>query len=75
MADIKDCCPTDVQPVTSDYKGAGKMEKLKVGDEEIDMYVTGEGKKGIIHVYDIFGYHPNAFQVADLVAKKGTFAF
>ncbi len=68
---MKECCPTDVLPIISNYKGVGKMQKLQVGDQEVEMYVVGSGSKSIIHITDIFGFHPNAFQAADIIANKG----
>jgi len=67
----KECCPTDIPAVISNYKGIGSFEKLEVGDEKIDLYVTGSGSKGVLLVYDIFGMHPNPQQVADLIGKQG----
>ena len=35
------------------------------------VYVAGSGKKGLLYIPDIFGPHPNAYQVADILAGRG----
>ena len=55
------CCPTEVLPVKTTYD--------RLGD---NVYITGEGnQKGLLYIPDIFGPHPNAYQVADILAAKG----
>lgn len=57
------CCPTVVKPVTSDYKGQG-LQSYIAG-------TPGSTTKGVIIVSDIFGFHPNAFHLADKIASAG----
>uniref|UniRef100_A0A7S1Q490 Dienelactone hydrolase domain-containing protein n=1 Tax=Neobodo designis TaxID=312471 RepID=A0A7S1Q490_NEODS len=55
------CCPTEVLPVKTTYDRQGD-----------NVYITGEGNtKGLLFVPDIFGPHPNAYHVADILAGKG----
>lgn len=57
------CCPTVVKPVTSNYKPQG-----------FTTYVAGtpgSTTKGVILVPDIFGFHPNAYHFADVIAANG----
>lgn len=55
------CCPTSVLPVESDYQS--KSSKI---------YVAGQGNtKGLLFVPDIFGPHPNAHYVCDILAARG----
>lgn len=55
------CCPTDVLPVNATYQPQGDK-----------VYVAGIGnKKGIVFIPDIFGPHPNAFRVCDILAMRG----
>jgi hypothetical protein len=48
------CCDAG-QPVTSDYTPSGSFGS--VGD--LPTYTTGAGEKGVIIVYDIFGFAYN----------------
>ncbi|CUM57935.1 Hypothetical protein, putative [Bodo saltans] len=57
------CCPTVVKPVTSDYKGQGITQYIAG--------VPGSTTKGVIVVPDIFGFHPNAYHLADRIAAAG----
>jgi hypothetical protein len=50
--------------------GVGKKFTLNVNGD-LEVYHVGSGKKAIIFVYDIFGYHPNALQVADHLGHAG----
>jgi dienelactone hydrolase len=55
------CCPTSVKPVVSGY-----------AKKSLEYYLTGFGnKKCILLTPDIFGRHPNSFQLADILASKG----
>eukprot|EP00386_Alphamonas_edax_P012947 GDKI01040162.1.p1 GENE.GDKI01040162.1~~GDKI01040162.1.p1 ORF type:complete len:259 (-),score=85.25 GDKI01040162.1:212-931(-) len=61
---MSSCCPTTVGPVSSDYKGVGKHEKV----DDMELYVVGEGDKAVVVIYDIFGFHPNTYQWCDKLA-------
>ena len=55
------CCPTELKPVTSGYT-----------KKSLEYYIAGVGSsKAIILTPDIFGRHPNAFQLADVLASNG----
>jgi dienelactone hydrolase len=57
---IMSCCPTTIPPVESTHQAKSD-----------NVYIAGSGKKGLIFVPDIFGPHPNAYQVADILAGRG----
>ncbi|KAL9541236.1 hypothetical protein MBANPS3_009240 [Mucor bainieri] len=65
MSYSKACC--SLPPVVSDYKYTGAMEKF----EGLSIYTVGpkDAKKAVLVFYDIFGYHPNAYQFCDILAK------
>ncbi|TPX70022.1 hypothetical protein SpCBS45565_g01996 [Spizellomyces sp. 'palustris'] len=64
----KACC--ELPPFASNYQPKGQVST--VGD--LPTYFVGEkGKRAIILVYDIFGFHPNTHQFADELAAKGFF--
>jgi dienelactone hydrolase len=54
------CCPTEVLPVKTTYDRCGD-----------NVYITGKGTKGLLFIPDIFGPHPNAYHVADILAGRG----
>lgn len=55
------CCPTSVLPVESTYQSKSD-----------NVYIAGTGNtKGLLFVPDIFGPHPNAHQVCDILAGRG----
>jgi len=55
------CCPTQAQAVASDYTR-----------KSTDFYITGRGnRKALIMTPDIFGGHPNAYQLCDILASHG----
>ncbi|KAI8975486.1 Alpha/Beta hydrolase protein [Mycotypha africana] len=62
----KACC--ELPPVVSDYEKTGEMEKY----DGLDIYTVGpkDAKKAVLVIYDIFGYHPNAYQFCDILAKS-----
>jgi dienelactone hydrolase len=60
---VVSCCPTQVLPVESTYQAQADQ-----------VYIAGSGTgatKGLVFIPDIFGPHPNAFQVADALAGNG----
>lgn len=63
---MPNCCPTDLKPVTSDYERKAVSYYLA----GIENAAAGK-KKGIIIVTDIWGLHPNAYQLADVLAAAG----
>ncbi|OLY81725.1 putative AIM2 family protein [Smittium mucronatum] len=62
------CC--NRPPAVIEYTPKGEMFHLKNG---LRCYITGskDSKAAIIHSYDIFNYHPNAFHAADIFADAG----
>eukprot|EP00744_Colponema_vietnamica_P017144 GILI01024064.1.p1 GENE.GILI01024064.1~~GILI01024064.1.p1 ORF type:complete len:260 (+),score=56.13 GILI01024064.1:37-780(+) len=63
---MPNCCPTDLKPVESDYKRKATSFYLAgLGN------ATSGNKNGIIIYTDIFGLHPNAYQLADVFASAG----
>lgn len=61
----KACCT--ISPIqTGDYDGKGEYIKLN----GLKTYRTGpkDSKKGILLIYDIFGYYPQTIQGADILA-------
>ncbi|KAJ2025636.1 hypothetical protein GGI06_000504 [Coemansia sp. S85] len=56
-------------PVVANYTAKG--ERGKLGD--IDCYFTGKkgSKRGIFVNYDAFRYHPNVFQICDILGSLG----
>mmetsp|Transcript_8139 Transcript_8139/g.12885 ORF Transcript_8139/g.12885 Transcript_8139/m.12885 type:complete len:104 (+) Transcript_8139:46-357(+) len=69
------CCPTHVKPAINNYQGVGHKETI---DDLFDLYVTtgsqnptagtSKPKHAIFVIYDIFGWTPNAEQLADRLA-------
>ncbi|KAI9470993.1 MAG: dienelactone hydrolase family-domain-containing protein, partial [Benjaminiella poitrasii] len=60
------CCT--LPPVVSNYERTGEM----VTYDGLDIYVIGpkDAKNAVLVTYDIFGYHPNAYQFCDIMAKN-----
>eukprot|EP01012_Entosiphon_sulcatum_P066508 TRINITY_DN9579_c0_g1_i1.p1 TRINITY_DN9579_c0_g1~~TRINITY_DN9579_c0_g1_i1.p1 ORF type:complete len:367 (+),score=37.80 TRINITY_DN9579_c0_g1_i1:260-1360(+) len=70
MAHPLPCCPTAVPPVVgADYLPSGTIARLP--EVDVDLYSVGNGPHVVVSIYDIFGYHPNAFQVCDRLAAAG----
>ncbi|KAJ2507776.1 hypothetical protein GGI11_005898 [Coemansia sp. RSA 2049] len=67
MSFVSACCNTP--PVKANYKPAGKTSTK----DNVEYYVAGEkgNKIGIVFCYDIFGFHPNSLQVADILGRSG----
>ncbi|KAJ2753381.1 hypothetical protein GGI19_003170 [Coemansia pectinata] len=63
------CCNT--APVQAEYTPIGQT----CTDDTSGMtyYIVGdkESRRGIVFCYDIFGFHPNAYQVADILGLEG----
>ncbi|KAG0286804.1 hypothetical protein BGZ96_009154 [Linnemannia gamsii] len=70
MTLIEVCCNTS--PTNAEWvnKGVDKVLPTKVNGEDRLTYRTGpkESKRGIIGIYDIFGFHPTAYQFFDRLA-------
>ena len=57
-------------PIKSDYTPSGIMWKL----DDLEIYETkNKTPKIIISAYDIFGFHVNTKQFADILAAEGDF--
>ncbi|KAJ2707891.1 hypothetical protein FB645_000456 [Coemansia sp. IMI 203386] len=67
MSFISACCNT--MPVKGNYTPIGTTHT----DAQMTYYVVGDkgAPRGIVFAYDIFGLHPNAYQVADLLSQTG----
>lgn len=70
MAFVEACCNTP--PTNAEWvnKGVDKVLLTKVNGEDRLTYRTGpkDSKRGIIGVYDIFGFHPTTYQFFDVIA-------
>lgn len=55
------CCPTDKPPQEVAYTPKGHLT-YEVG--------STTSKNAIIYIYDIFGFTPQAYEVADLIAQS-----
>ncbi|KAI9500201.1 hypothetical protein GGI25_006105 [Coemansia spiralis] len=67
MSFIAACCNTP--PVQAEYTPIGETHK----DGTMEYYVVGDkgAKQGVVFCFDIFGFHPNALQVADVLGRSG----
>ncbi|KAJ2841680.1 hypothetical protein J3B02_005816, partial [Coemansia erecta] len=67
MSFITACCNT--VPVKGNYTPTGTTYT----NNQMTYYIVGDkgAKRGVVFVYDIFGLHPNAYQVADLLSNTG----
>ncbi|KAJ1907333.1 hypothetical protein LPJ81_000815 [Coemansia sp. IMI 209127] len=67
MSFVAACCNT--APVQAEYKSTGETTKK----DDVEYYFAGEkgAKQGIVFCYDIFGFHPNSLQVADILGRSG----
>ncbi|KAJ1949352.1 hypothetical protein FBU59_001180 [Linderina macrospora] len=67
MSFVGACCNTP--PVKAEYTKTGEIRT--VGG--VDIYIVGptSSKFGIILCYDVFGFHPNVFQFADILGNAG----
>jgi len=68
MASLSDQCCT-LPPFKSDYEPLGQTIKLDGG---LQMYTTGpkDARIALVGIYDIYGFHNNTFQGADVLAKE-----
>lgn len=57
------CCPTLMKPVASGYTPQGNSHYIA--------HPPTPSTKGVVLVQDIFGNHPNAYQLADVIAAHG----
>ncbi|KAJ2161845.1 hypothetical protein GGF46_001153 [Coemansia sp. RSA 552] len=67
MSFISACCNTP--PVEATYTPTG--ETASTGG--MDYYIVGKkgSAQGVVLCYDIFGFHPNTYQVADKISSAG----
>jgi len=63
------CC--SVTAVESDYVPVGVIERV----EDLDIYTVSpkDANRAIIVIYDVFGFHPNTKQFADILANTHGF--
>ena len=66
------CCPTDRPALPGKLKKCtGVTVQVPVENAEpIDCYMTGTSKHWLVVVYDIFGMHPNKYELADWIAAN-----
>jgi len=69
MSSITPACCAEPAPASKDYVLKGTVQKYGTFDKA---YVVGptDTKRAIIYVYDIFGYHPQTQQGADILADR-----
>ncbi|KAJ2453672.1 hypothetical protein EV183_002076 [Coemansia sp. RSA 2336] len=67
MSFVSACCNTP--PVQAEYTAQGEY----VEHNGVKYYAVGNkgASQGVVFCYDIFGYHPNALQVADKLSQSG----
>lgn len=66
------CCPTDrtgVPGVMPEQLGGSTVSITCENDAPFNCYVSGESKHWVVVIYDIFGMHPNKYELADWFAK------
>ncbi|KAJ2000276.1 hypothetical protein H4R26_004691 [Coemansia thaxteri] len=65
---ISACC--NRAPAKAEYTPIGTMTQDASG---MAYYISGsaKAKRGVVFLYDVFGLHPNAYQVADALALEG----
>lgn len=63
------CCIT--QPVAAAYTTSGTKHTDDATGMEYYLVGDSSAKQGILFCYDVFGFHPNALQVADILANSG----
>ena len=57
------CCPTLMKPVASGYAPKGVSHYIA--------HPSTPSTKGVVLIQDIFGNHPNSYQLADVIASHG----
>ncbi|KAI8325683.1 alpha/beta-hydrolase [Martensiomyces pterosporus] len=67
MSFVSACCNTP--PVQAEYTPTGETTER----DGVTYYIVGNkgSERGVILCYDIFGFHLNAFQFADLLSRSG----
>ncbi|KAJ2393442.1 hypothetical protein H4S02_000195 [Coemansia sp. RSA 2611] len=67
MSFVSACCNTP--PVQAEYTPTGET----IEQDGLKYYIVGDkgASQGVVFWYDIFGFHPNAYQVADKIAHAG----
>jgi len=70
---IEACCNTPPTSAEWTNRGEDKVLGTKVQGEDRLVYRTGpkDAKRGIIAIYDIFGFHPTGIQFFDVRATEG----
>ncbi|KAI9733472.1 MAG: hypothetical protein M1818_007220 [Claussenomyces sp. TS43310] len=69
MPGLGDCCPSELPPiVTDEYTAKGNYETL----HGLKTYITGASSstRGLVFVYDVFGFAPQTLQGADRLADS-----
>ncbi|KAF9428654.1 hypothetical protein BGZ94_001575 [Podila epigama] len=70
MTFVSACCNTPATEAKWENMGQHRPLSTKIAGEERTTYRTGpkDSKRGLVIVYDIFGYHPTTLQFFDRVA-------
>jgi len=61
------CCPTEILPISTTYKP--QYDQIYVARSASTTTTTTT--RGLVFIPDIFGPHPNAYQIADQLASHG----
>ncbi|KAF9360813.1 hypothetical protein BGX26_007575 [Mortierella sp. AD094] len=72
MSLTESCCNTPPTEAQWQPKGQDKVLTTLINGEERKVYRTGpkDSKRGVIAVYDIFGFHPTGIQFFDRIAAS-----
>ncbi|KAG0025385.1 hypothetical protein BGZ82_010056 [Podila clonocystis] len=72
MSLVSACCNTPSTETQWNNKGEYQILSTKIAGDDRKTYRTGpkDSKRGLIAVYDIFGYHPTTLQFLDRVASS-----
>ncbi|KAG0086575.1 hypothetical protein BGZ93_008728 [Podila epicladia] len=72
MSLVAACCNTPSTETQWDNRGEYQILGTKIAGEDRKTYRTGpkDSKRGIIAIYDIFGYHPTGLQFFDRIASS-----
>ncbi|KAG0351372.1 hypothetical protein BG005_009157, partial [Podila minutissima] len=67
MSLVAACCNTPSTETQWDNRGEYQILGTKIAGEDRKTYRTGpkDSKRGLIAIYDIFGYHPTGLQFFD----------
>ncbi|KAF9311087.1 hypothetical protein BG003_007809 [Podila horticola] len=72
MSLVAACCNTPSTEAQWNNKGEYQILSTKIAGDDRKTYRTGpkDAKRGLIAIYDIFGYHPSGLQFFDRIASS-----